>query len=134
MAENFMLCGIARRGTGSNDSKERVKGKRHRPASAIIHPSLIIALALHAYLFAPSLHLSSRILSPARKPPHPHTYVQHLIQMNVSSFLVRTIILYFAMSQVCFLSNLSKQSSCSVAMPRLSLVRPEYNLGRVASG
>ena len=66
-------------GAGSNDSKERVKGKRHRPASAIIHPSLIIALAMHAYLFAPSLHLSSRILSPARKPPHPHTYVQHLI-------------------------------------------------------
>ena len=31
---------------GSNDSKDRVKGKEHQLASAIIHPTLIIALAL----------------------------------------------------------------------------------------
>ena len=31
---------------GSNDSKDRVKGKEHQLASAIIHPTLIIALTI----------------------------------------------------------------------------------------
>ena len=42
--ENFMLGGL-----GSNDSKDRVKGK-HRSASAAIHPTLIIALSTHAHI------------------------------------------------------------------------------------
>ena len=66
LLKRFRLGGT---GPGSNDSKDRVKGK-HRPASAIIHPTLIIALSTHAPRISRNLSFSTQSTSLYKKFTH----------------------------------------------------------------